>query len=71
MSSEVDPVAELSWQPVDASSYVDRLEQVKVLLEQAGRLAAAQEAARVAPLVELQRRLAEEQRGHQDRRPHG
>ena len=59
--------AEQRWQPIDASSFVERLEQVKALLEQASVLAAAQESARVAPLVELQRRLAEEQRGHQDR----
>jgi len=59
--------AERRWQPIDTSSFVERLEQVKALLEQASVLAAAQESARVAPLVELQRRLAEEQRGHQDR----
>ena len=59
--------AERRWQPIDPSSFVERLEQVKALLEQASVLAAAQESARVGPLVELQRRLAEEQRGHQDR----
>ena len=59
--------AEQRWQPIDASSFVERLEQVKALLEQASVVAAAQESARVAPLVELQRRLAEEQRGHQHR----
>lgn len=54
------------WQPIDASSYIERLERVKALLEQASVLASAQDSARVAPLVELQRRLAEEDRG----RPH-
>ena len=58
------------WTPIDASSYIDRLEQVKALLEQATALAAATEAARMAPLVELQHRLAEEGRGHPHRRPH-
>ncbi|BBX36200.1 hypothetical protein MMAG44476_03972 [Mycolicibacterium mageritense DSM 44476 = CIP 104973] len=51
------------WQPIDASSYIDRLERVKALLRQASVLAAAQESARVAPLVELHRRLAEQRRG--------
>lgn len=51
------------WQPIDASSYIERLERVKALLQQASVLAAAQESARIAPLVELQRRLAEERRG--------
>jgi hypothetical protein len=55
------------WRPIDASSYIERLEQVKALLQQASVLAAAQDSARVAPLVELQRRLAEEHRGHPHR----
>jgi hypothetical protein len=55
------------WQPIDASSYIERLEQVKALLQQASVLAAAQDSARIAPLVELQRRLAEENRGHPSR----
>jgi hypothetical protein len=55
------------WQPLDTSTYIDRLEQAKALLAQAAQLAAAQDAARVAPLVELQRRLTEEQRGHPHR----
>jgi hypothetical protein len=57
---------EQRWRPIDASSYIERLEQVKALLQQASVLAAAQDSARIAPLVELQRRLAEENRG----RPH-
>jgi hypothetical protein len=65
MSDVTEP--ERRWQPIDPSSFVERLEQVKALLEQASVVAAAQESARVAPLVELQRRLVEEQRGHQDR----
>lgn len=69
MNGRVSDVTEgeRRWEPIDASSYIERLEQAKALLEQASVLAAAQESARVAPLVELQRRLAEEQRGHQDR----
>jgi hypothetical protein len=59
--------AERRWAPIDASSYIERLEQVKALLEQASVLAAARDAARIAPLVELQRRLAEENRGHPHR----
>jgi hypothetical protein len=58
------------WAPIDTSAYIERLEQVKALLEQATALAAATEAARMAPLVELQHRLAEDGRGHPHRRPH-
>lgn len=60
-------MSEGRWEPIDASSFVERLEEVKALLQQASALAAVQESARVAPLVELQRRLAEEQRGHSHR----
>ena len=60
-------MAEERWQPIDASAYVERLEEVKALLHQASVLAAVQESARIGPLVELQRRLAEERRGHPDR----
>ncbi len=55
------------WQPIDTGSYVRRLEQAKALLEQAAALALAQESARVSPMVELQRRLAQEHRGHPHR----
>jgi hypothetical protein len=55
--------SEPRWQPIDASSYIERLERVKALLQEASVLAAAQESARVAPLVELHRRLAEERHG--------
>lgn len=58
------------WTPIDTSAYIERLEHVKALLEQATALAAATEAARMAPLVELQHRLAEDGRGHPHRRPH-
>ena len=58
------------WTPIDAGSYIERLEQVKALLEQAAVLAATTEAARIGPLVELQHRLAEEGRGNPHRRPH-
>ena len=64
------PGGERRWQPIDASAYVERLEAVKALLEQASALAAVTEAARMAPLVELQNRLAEDGRGHAHRRPH-
>lgn len=58
------------WAPIDTSAYIERLEHVKALLEQASALAATTEAARMAPLVELHHRLAEEGRGNPHRRPH-
>ncbi len=67
----MDAPGSARWQRMDLSNLVDRLEQARVLLEQAAAMVAVQDVSRVAPMAELQRRLAEEQEdrhGHADRR---
>jgi hypothetical protein len=59
-------MAEPDWQPINTHSYIDRLEQVKVLLAQASVVLTAQESGRAAQLVELARRISEQDRGHQN-----
>ena len=56
------------WKPLDLSELQRRLEEAKFLLEQAGAIAAAQDAGRIAVMAELQKRSAEEQRGNPHRR---
>jgi hypothetical protein len=59
-----------SWQPLDMSRLVQRLEEAKALLEQAAVLAAAQDAGGLTAVAELQRRLAEEHHADPQRRPY-
>lgn len=55
------------WKPLDLSELQRRLEEVKLLLEQAVSLAAVQDTGRVSAMTELQQRNAEAQHGN----PHG
>jgi hypothetical protein len=57
-----------SWQPLDFSGLVQRLEEAKALLEQAAAVAAVQDGGRLTAVTELQRRLAEEHHGDRNRR---
>jgi hypothetical protein len=59
-----------SWQPLDMTRLVQRLEEAKALLEQAAVLAAARDAGRLTAVAELQRRLAEEDHADTQRRPY-
>lgn len=54
------------WKPLDFGGLRARLVEVKSLLEQAAALGAAQDAARLEALAELQRQNQEQARG--DRR---
>jgi hypothetical protein len=56
------------WEPLDMSGLAERLSEVEVLLQQAAELAAAQDVSTASAMVELQRRLAEEEHGHPRRR---
>jgi hypothetical protein len=63
---------EASWQPLDLSGLVTRLRDAQELLAQAAALAAAQDAARLAGMADLQARLVRERDGGGDgdaRRP--
>lgn len=58
-----------SWQSLDTSGLVERLETARDLLRQAAALTAAQEARTVAAMTEQERRRGEEGRlGHPRRR---
>ena len=58
----------LRWQTLDASELVDRLSEVKGLLEQAAALAAAQEGNRILTMTEVQRHKTEAVHGEPRRR---
>ncbi|MCB9947522.1 MAG: hypothetical protein H6842_06820 [Rhodospirillaceae bacterium] len=53
---------ETRWRPLDLSGLQDRLEQARLLLEQAALLAATRDGDRVSALADLHRRIAEEHR---------
>jgi hypothetical protein len=55
------------WKTLDLSELQRRLTEVKLLLEQAAALAAAQDANRLASMTELQQRQAEERHGNPQR----
>ena len=56
-----------TWNPLDLSNLIERLEQAKALLEQAAALAAVHDADQLTAVTELHRRLNEEGRAD----PHG
>jgi predicted mannosyl-3-phosphoglycerate phosphatase (HAD superfamily) len=55
-----------SWQPLDLSAVVERLREAQGLLAQAAALSAAQDAARLTGMTDLQVRLAQEREGGGD-----
>lgn len=57
---------ESSWQPLDLSGLVGRLQEAQALLAQAAALAAAQDADRLTGMADLQARLAREREGGGD-----
>lgn len=52
------------WKPLDFGDLRARLVEIKSLLEQAAALGAAQDAARLEAMAELQHRDKEQARGH-------
>jgi hypothetical protein len=52
------------WKPLDFGGLRARLVEIKSLLEQAAALGAAQDAARLEAMVELQRQDKEQARGN-------
>jgi hypothetical protein len=55
-----------TWQPLDLSALVSRLQEAQALLAQAAALAAAQDTSRLAGMADLQARLAGEREGGGD-----
>lgn len=55
-----------SWQPLDLSALVDRLQEAQQLIAQAAVLTAAQDAARLTGMTDLQARLAQDREGGGD-----
>lgn len=55
-----------SWQPLDLSGIVARLQEAQALLAQAAVLSTAQDTARLAGMADLQARLAQERDGGGD-----
>ncbi len=56
------------WQPLDLSHLRQRLEEVKLLLEQAAAVGLVQDRDRLGALTELHRLSTEERRVHKNRR---